>query len=415
MLSMPIRPRTILTLGLAACGLFGATACKSSWNASNGAQTSQTTTTTSTRKAEPLAEQKTVAALNARYIVGPTPSRELGMRISWQQDVPLDGSTGIKSLWMAGSDVLAVDGRNRLTLLRASDGNQVWHAVPLPPQEAVLGVNRLTMPRGHDRIFLTTDTDLFEIDANTGHLITRQNMLRIPDTGVSQFGTNLIFGCSDGRIIWHNVTVGHEMQANKLNSGIAATPQLVGTDVVVVSEKGEVMMLDAITSKRIWQYNLPAGISAAPAASELGVFVAGLGQSLWSLNERDGSVNWKYFTESPLTTGPTLFSDRVFQFVPTEGLVCFDAVSAGKLNGTVLWRVNGLSGEIITVIGNDLVLWDSNARMLRLVEATRGGIRAEVHLPQAAGVQAFRPDGRNLVFLTWSDDGRIERLIPNNI
>ena len=355
------------------------------------------------RNADPLSE------LDRKLLVGPTLANQLGMRCEWQQEVPADSRTGIKDVYLIGEDIAVADSDNRLTLLRGDSGSTIWHSAPLPRYEKLLELMQTTI-NGENRIVAATDTDAFVLDGNTGHMVSRQNLPNAPVTGVTRFGPELIFGGADGRIVFHNTKVGFELRANGMQGRVTATPLVAGPDVVGVSSIGEVMMLDANSASRRWVRRLTGSIEAEPAASRDNVFIATKGQSLWCLDRKDGSVKWKYFCESPLARGPVVFGDRVFQQIPSEGLVCFEADPMDSPRGKVVWTNRELDQEIVTVLGNDLLLWDSHAREATLIDSSRGDVKTTVNLSKVEALFAFRDAGNKLILITISPEGTVQRL-----
>ena len=346
--------------------------------------------------------------LDEKYIIGPTIAGELGLRCDWQSEVPVKGSQ-IKQVGDLDGDILVVDTLNRVTLLRPTDGNQIWHAAPMPSKEKVLGMDRIDYG-GRQRVFITTDTDLFVLDANTGQMITRQNLPNGPITRTARYGDDVIFGSSDGRVVFHDAPLGYEIRANRLRGQIGAAPVVHDSEVVAVSDEGEVLLMNAGDASRLWARNLTGAIESEPAFNDNGIYVATLGQSLWCLDHRSGEVKWKYFTESPLRTGPTALGDRVFQFVPGEGLICFEADPRNAPRGRALWTNSDVKGEITTVIGNNLLIWDESSETAFLVDADRGSVRFSSKLPKVRSLHAFR-DGRNdLTLMATSISGIIQRL-----
>lgn len=409
---MILQPRSIRGMSIrhesllcAAAGLVLLAATLS--GCKNRQKTTEAPETTTTTKIAATSREK----LDASYVIGPTPAGELGLRILWQQNIPLAGSSGIKQVDFVDGDLIVADEKNRLTMLRLDDGTQVWHAVPLPPNETIFGIDLIEFLRKKE-LFISTDTDIFVVDPNTGHLLTRQNMIRIPTTDVVRIGQELIYGCNDGRLVWHHAGVGHEMRANKLNGPIKTTPLIIETDIIATSGNGEVMLLNGRSAQRIWTKQLHAGITAMPDGSPDAIYIAGLDQSLWCLDRNTGGVLWKYFTESPLETSPTVLGDRVFQYIPSEGFICLEALPQGSPRGNVLWKNPDLKGEIVTVLGNDLLVWNEDTHVLMLVDADRGDIKVSTSLPNARHVQVHRVPGYDVVILAYSDDGRIQRLIP---
>lgn len=355
------------------------------------------------RNADPLSE------LDRKLLVGPTLASQLGVRCEWQQEVPADSNVRIKNVFLIGEDIAVADSDNRLTLLRGDSGSRIWHSAPLPRYEKLLALTQTTI-NGENRIVAATDTDAFVLDGNTGHMVSRQNLPNAPITGVTNLGPELIYGGADGRIVFHNAKVGFELRANSLQGRVTATPLVTGSDVVGVSSIGEVMLLDGNSGSRRWVRRLTGSIDAEPAASNNNVFIATQGQSLWCLDRSNGSVKWKYFSESPLTRSPVVFGDRVFQQIPSEGLLCLEADPKDSPRGKVVWTNPALDEKIVTVLGNDLLLWDTNSREAMLVDSNRGDVKTTATLSKVEDVFAFRDAGNELILITISPEGTVQRL-----
>jgi outer membrane protein assembly factor BamB len=349
------------------------------------------------------------SALDKKLLVGPTLANKLGFRCMWQQKTPLDGSTKVKDVFFVERDIIVVDSDNRLTMLRLSDGSQVWHSAPMPRQEEILSMSKVRV-NGANCVVAATDTDAFILDANTGSMITRQDMPNAPITGVATLGPELIFGGADGRIVFHNAKLGYELRANSLNGQIGATPVVADDEVVGVSTVGEVMLLEGKSASRLWVRTLTGSITAEPAVTRDGIYVATLGQSLWCLDRNNGSVKWKYFTESPLKVGPTALGDRIFQYVPSEGLLCLEADPRDSPRGKVLWTNSEVDGAVTTAIRNDLVLWNADDRRIQLVDADRGDVKVTTRLPKVKDLFTFRDGNNDLVIITTSPEGDVQRL-----
>ena len=355
---------------------------------------------------------KSATDLDKKYIVGPTLAGQLGLRCVWQQDVPVKDAQ-IKTVADLDGDILTVDTDNRVTLLQTDDGNKIWHSAPMPRKEQILGMDRIDS-NGNNRMIITTDTDIFVLDGNTGEMVNRQNLPNAPITDVARYRSELIFGGIDGRVIFHNAPVGYELRANSMRGQVSATPVVHDNEVVAVSNKGEVLLLNAQDASRLWSRTLTGGIEAKPAFNDYGIFVSTLGQSIWCLDSGNGDVKWKYFTESPLKTGPTALGDRIFQYVPNEGLICFEADPKDSPRGKALWTNSKITGDVTTVIGNNLVLWDKDDKMITLVDADRGDTKLELKLPKVRDLFAFRGYDNRLTVMVTSTDGTIQRLATKN-
>jgi outer membrane protein assembly factor BamB len=191
---------------------------------------------------------------------------------------------------------------------------------------------------------------------------------------------------------------------------------MVGTDgIAVASQGGTVLLLDAKSAGRMWGDKVFDGVSAPLTAGGGFVFVAGEDQYLWAFSARDGRVAWRYFTESELDTQPvhavaTINGEQrgvVLQWIESEGLVCLEADPGDTIEGKVIWRIEGARGNAVGRIGEGIVLWDGDARVLRVVDASLGAVTRQVDLPQ---VKDLRMIGD--VIYANGDDGRLLRLDP---
>jgi len=360
------------------------------------------------------------AELDARYAFGPTAARSLGYRIGWQTTI---GAPIVRFDVFAG-DVYALDAGNRLTRVDRATGSQVWTVTACDANDRVWGVTPGlppydALPWGQndgDRLYVTTDPVVFEIDHATGAVVGRQDLEKIPSTDVTRYGSYLIFGTRGGQVVWHQYLVGQEWRANQLLGPIVATPTMVGTDsIAVASQGGTVLLLDAKSAGRMWGDNVFDGVSAPLTAGGGRVFVAGEDQYLWAFDARTGRVAWRYFTESPLDTQPVHAiatvdgSPRgvVLQWVESEGLVCLEADPGDTIEGKIIWRLPDARGTAIGRIGDGVVLWDGDARVLRVIDAGLGAVSRQVDLPQVKDVRMIGD-----VIYANADDGRLLRLDP---
>jgi outer membrane protein assembly factor BamB len=358
------------------------------------------------------------AELDARFVIGPTAARELGHRIMWQTTV---GAPVVRFDVFAG-DVFTVDADNHLTRVDRGNGDQVWSITANDPNDRVWGITPGMPPsdglpwgqNANDRLYLTCDPAVFEIDHATGAILGRQNLDKVPSTEVVRYENYLLFGTRTGQIVWHQYLVGQEWRANQLLGPITATPTLVGnSNVAVASRGGTVLLLDAKSAGRLWGDKVFSGVTAPLSSGGGYIFLAGDDQYLWAFDARTGRVMWRYFTESPLNTRPIYVpvpgTDKgmVMQWVETEGLVCLDANPGDTIEGKVLWRLPEARGEGLGLIGERLAVWDGDARILRLIDVTNGAVARTVAMPQVSDVRLVGDS----IFAT-GDDGRLSRLDP---
>lgn len=349
--------------------------------------------------------------LEKSYVIGPATARRLGLRADWQTDVQREGSGTLERAWVLGDAIVTVDSGNVVTRLRTSDGAVLWRTLIGGAIGTVHGVSRLN-DRGEEKFYVTTDGELIVLDDAAGSQIGRQLFERIASTGPATHGRYVIYGSRDGQVIWHQYLAGVPYRANQLQGAISVPPKLLGESVVVVSETGSVMVLDPASARTIWSKQLLDGISAAPAGGNGIVYVAAEDQYLWALDGGTGQTRWKYLTTAALTTPPALIGDRVFQYIPGEGLVAFEANPADAPGGKVVWKAPAVTGPVVGQIGSALFAWDVRAKKGYVLDAARGGVIETVDLPQVTALWFDRaPEGGGSGPLyAASSDGRVTRL-----
>ena len=355
------------------------------------------------------------AEMDRRYAFGPSPAREINYRIAWQSSI--DGE--VKRLDVFGDDVFAMDTRNQLTRFDRNTGSRVWTVTGADALDTIWGVTPGVAPPGgrpfgqndDDKIYITSDPGIFELDYNSGAVVGRQDLERIPSTEVLPLGNHLVFGTRSGQIVWHQFVVGQAWRANQLKGPVVADPTLVGTsDIVCASEGGTLLHLDGRSARKLWGDNLFDGVKAAATAGGGKIFAASTDQYLWAFDARTGKVAWRYFTESPLVDSPIYVDDdggRVLQWVETEGLVCLEANPDNSIEGRTVWTIKEARGEAIGMIHGDVAIWDADSHTLRLVNVSQGAITRTLELPQ---VDHLSMHGDSLFAV--AADGRVVRLDP---
>jgi outer membrane protein assembly factor BamB len=411
---------------IAACGL---SACKNPDRTTRYQGSSTTTMKAATPAPAPKAKVRTTASDDATMakstpekimtmvdqsrLVNTDSSSALDLQTIWQSTTAGSGTYGIESIHRIGNDLIVGDRNNVLTNLRLDSGDTIWKDGSLPRRETIFGIDLFTS-NGQDFYYVTTDTDVFVIASETGYIVNRQNMVRIPDTTVIRAGENLIFGTATGRIVWHNTKVGYELKANKLDSGIVNGPITVGKNLLAASVDGELMMMSARSGQRFWRKNLRVGIESPPTASNYAAYVADKGQRLTCLEIESGQKLWQFFSPSPFVGGPITIGDRVFQFTESEGLNCFDALPLNAPQGRKLWSNEDIQGEIVTAIGNDILVWNAKRKMLARIDSDRGDLRSSTTLPMVSMVKASRDAQGKLLLIAASNDGRLQLLESKN-
>lgn len=359
--------------------------------------------------APPPPAPATIAAtddLEQTMLIGPAAARELGYRISWQY--PYAGSN-IRMLSAQGDSVFVIDGSNMLTRIDRAEGTRIWSlAVGNSALDEILGITYIPED---EKVILTTGGAMFVHDAATGSQIEKQKLEKIANTAPVLDGNFLIYGSRNGQMCWHAWRLGAPWKSYQISPSMQIPPTLVENKVVAVGNDGRIMILLAKSATQVWSRSLLDRVVAPPAAGNGAVYVADLNHTLWAFDlMEERSALWRYLTESPLTQSPTLLGDRVYQHIPSEGLVCFEALPVDKPGGEVIWRCPEAAGNVLGQSGDRLFVWDQNTRRMELVDATYGAVISSTGLPRADHLMLADEQASEL--FAAGADGRVIRLVP---
>jgi len=340
-------------------------------------------------------------------LIGPSKARELGYRIDhWARTFP-ESDSGIKRLAVRGDSVFVLDGRNFLTRLRRADGHRLWRIPVADPLDDIHGITHLPY---EERVLLMAGGSLLVLDDNTGSLLKKQALGQIASTAPIVFGPVLIYGARNGQLVWHSFEVGFQWRGYQISGSIRLDPLLVGNDVAVVASDGTVMVLDAGSGTALWEKRLLSGVEAEPTAGDDLLYIAGLDQYVWALDLHTGRTAWRYLSEARLVCPPALVDDRLYQHIPTEGLVCFEARPSDAPGGKIIWTTPGVQGRVIGKHRNRLLLWDEHKPRITLLDDERGAVAATVDLPGVRHLVMDEAEAGDLY--AAGDDGQVIRLVP---
>jgi outer membrane protein assembly factor BamB len=138
-----------------------------------------------------------------------------------------------------------------------------------------------------------------------------------------------------------------------MSGAIEADPVLVGDAIGLVSQAGDVLILDAVSGSAIGRNRIGGGPGAPLAATDDTLFVASLDQSLYAFNREGGTTRWRKRTETPLRDRPVLHEGRVYCTIPDQGLTAFDAGT-----GEEAWSAEGVGGYVVAVRDGRPIAWD---------------------------------------------------------
>ena len=95
-------------------------------------------------------------------------------------------------------------------------------------------------------------------------------------------------------------------------------------------------------------------------------------------------------------------------------MLCLASEPGNSPQGRLLWQNPNVRGEVVTVLGDDILVWNEDTRRLSRIDSTNGTIRLEVRLDNVDHVQAAVDNAGRKVLLVSNRNGRVQRLDPRN-
>lgn len=339
------------------------------------------------------------------FVVDPADARDFGYRIDWQYP-----STGIPLKMVAdtGGAIFTLDELNYLSRHDRDSGDRRWRVPVGDSVDTVQGIHYLPEM---NQIFVLAGGAKFVLDAENGSIVDRRNLPKIAATDGVIHRDDIIYGARNGQLVWRSLRFDSDRQAYQVANAIRVPPVMERGVIVVLGVDGTVMAIDARRASRLWERRLLDRAVAKPAVGNDVVYVAGTDQHLraFALRE-DRTPLWAYLSESRLTASPTLIDDRVYQQIPSEGLVAFEALPLDSPGGVVIWRSEDADGSVITKVGSKLIAWNDDADEIEVIDARLGGVLQTIALKNIAGLKTSGVVDAEL--LMWSEDGRIVMLTP---
>lgn len=401
-------PHSLLSVSLLSAALLASAANAQSGNAAPTLQSGE------------AAVNDVKAKVEALYLVAPNAAQTLGTTIGWQTRIALPTGLRATRVWSAADGVFVGNTRNELTMLRPDTGTVVWFASGAPMSDSIIAVKPIAVPfaQSHvQRIAVATNASVYLASPIDGTLhspvpiTVKQPVRRTPSTSPVATSNAFIWGTRTGIVCWHRFATGAEVNAKTIGASIVAKPTLYAdTCVLVGTTDGYVAALDAATGASYWRTKLGMGVCAPIAAANGTAIVASQDQYIYAFDIQSGAKLWSYFTESSLETPPFATDEVAIQFVPTEGLVCFELRGEGHPGGIKRWTKQGLGLPVLTAHDQDLFLWDPIRRQVVIVDLATGAIAKTIALPQVEWIEAdqiLKGD-----FMVWNSDGRVEYLAP---
>jgi len=328
--------------------------------------------------------------------IDPNDAHRIGYTISWSTSLRVGRRMAITQVRLLDGRVIVVEKPNNLvSSVLLKDGTLQWRRL------VAAKTDTLAEPFSYEgNVLVNSETELFTIEAETGRLLQSADLREVVHARPEVVGHLAIFGGINGRIFAHDLRSNNPKWQYQMTAGITVPPVEYGHTVFVCDTNGVYASLLTQDGTLMFKGRTFARISARPAVTSLGAFVASEDQTLYALNALSGRDNWKYPAGSALTIGPVVFGNTIFLSIPKQGLVVLDARSSSEL-----WRLD-MNVTPVMLTETKLILHDDNS--LYVVDPPTGKVVSQV--PVLRLQKVLTTESGSLVIVTR--DGVIMRLDP---
>lgn len=326
------------------------------------------------------------------------PYERLGYRIEWKGLPVVSRRQTPMFVDVFGDRVVFQDTGNTMTVMDAATGRSIWAAEVDNPSSRFIG-----NARQGDRLFSSSDNELFVLDIRTGEILERHRLAVVANSGPTLAGNIACFGGSAGQLLGHNLASSFKLWGYQLDGAITARPVIVGDTVAAVSQRGEVVFVNPANGSSTGITRIFSGLANNPVAGDGTLFIAGTDQSVYAFSPEGGRQLWRVRTPYPIVDQPSFVNGRLYVHVPNEGITAYAAGS-----GAVLWRNAEARGTVLGVRGGRLIVWDGATAYV--LDQDRGETIEKVPLSGVHTLLMTQPvDGDLYVVMR---DGWVERHSP---
>ncbi len=329
-----------------------------------------------------------------------------GLARFWTANIPLVGQDRVDAIYRVDDTVYVVSQNGSLYSLQADVGLIRWADKIAAPDSQIRKPIHFWTSQGNGPVGILAGEGFFVMDRYSGdrlfHVVDRLNR------GGSLVGAerSVFVGALDGRVRSLKLLGGCEGNVLDrweiaLESPVTAAPLLFGQqNVLFAAQSGLVVACSALDKSYRWQFRAEGGVFGDPAVNGSGVYVAGMGGSLYKLNGRTGEQVWRVRFPCKLAEGPVATSTRIYQHCGLGGLSCIDVVSGKKL-----WNVKEGNAFLAELPGR-VAVQTSDGRLV-LVDNQSGAAQAEFDAGDTVAVNRFD----DAIYLAYRD-GRVLCLKP---
>ncbi len=329
--------------------------------------------------------------------------QQAGLVKFWEARMPLVAGDTILDAYLVDEALYVVSCYGSVFALKADVGLLRWGAKLTEPDYNIHAPTHFQGVGGSGPVIIPTTTAVFIYDRFSGDLKERFT----PDFAIGSsavgLGNNVFMGGADGK--FYSLTIsprfpGRPIKRWEVRAGgpVTAAPILYDKDsLLFASQGGSVYSCLAGDKTFRWSFRAGGSIDGDPAVDASGVYVASTDRSLYKLHRGIGTVLWRSRFPKPLTEGPSLAGQKLYQYCPDHGIAVLDAMT-----GDEKWRLE--DGRTLAAHSPNGDVFLTTGNLLRVVNHENGIVMATVETPSV--FKAVSNSSNGSIYLLGSD-GRV--------
>lgn len=308
------------------------------------------------------------------HLVSPGLLEQAGLKILWEQKLPLEKGESLVRLLILDDRIYAVTSKHYVVSLNRENGNRVFARPFLPDSMPKDGLQLC-----NNKLVSVAGSRIIAIDSTSGaerRLIDTQFGIVGPVAGNSEY---FYISGVDRRLHVFSVEDRIQVFEAAADNDSMITSVLADEDFAVFgTDKGNVVSIaSGRRPVRLWQFNAAGPIVGQITRDGRSLFFACGDTNIYRIDmvgEPEGVLLiWKYQMDGILDKEPRVTKNAVYQYVPAKGVTAVDK------GGSFLWSVPGgldLLAEskgrayVITENGKMVVMDNTNAKKLNSVSVT---------------------------------------------
>ena len=337
----------------------------------------------------------------SRPLVSPELSACGGLKIVWQNKLPIRKTENLDQLFIIGNRIYALSDHNYMVCLDREKGNVIFSRPVAPAGFPVVGLELY-----RDELISIIGNKLVEIDPNTGV----ENKAKYLEFSVvcpaARNSSYFYVSGTDRRLhVLHAENYVQVFEVAAENDSVITSIIADERFIVFGTDAGNVISIQPDRPRWLWQFDATDAIAGPIVRDGMSLFFACKDTNVYRLDMVDlmmAKLIWKYQMPGILEKAPRVTAKAVYQYARNGGLTAID-----KQSGQLMWSLQ--QGTDLLAEAGRYAYVLTNVRTLVVMDNTRG---KKLYSVNFAGVSRFATNTTDSKIYVADKQGRLACLEP---